>query len=497
MAILPFTVEEAGTVVYGAKHGLLHEALALVAIKSNRPQPILQEFGENKFNEMYLELYHVDVDVRNPMSVAIAHLAGYMFWYVEWNRIRRSAMMQHFGKCTGDEDSDSVLFGSDFHLDQKKHDCNVSRWTAEMDKAHNAWCKMHHINPSSVKVILHSVESALKTLYRSDFEPEWLRCQPPDPIWNRGRPITFRKDYSCNDGFLDVFLGVYGSREGQNMASSSLIKLQEKSLSQRKDVVGSEDFACIHFLAGSCKYGSRCKNVHSFSAPKPPCRFQSSCTNPSCLYDHYDEQSNDIDDDSMLDPVHGKFMGGAFEWYCVNSSSLLMVGEGDFSFCRALRSLQAQPLLTSNVINNLPVSSRGQYTDIIEVGLDATRCHMNKFLLNHPLNSRVSKCAWNFPRLDGSARDKENECLLAGFFMSMGAYFGRKSPNDHFEVGIAMQANEFSKWKVLTSAHNSGFSLEWWDYFDCSLFPNYSPKDSKNDPMKVVSPRFYVFRLRK
>ena len=109
---LPFTVEEAGTVVYGAKQGFLHEALALMAITSARPQPIVTAFGADESNTFNLSRYFPEVDVKDPKSVVIAHLAAYIFWYIHWNRIRRHEMKSDDG--AGDDDTSNFFVYSEF-----------------------------------------------------------------------------------------------------------------------------------------------------------------------------------------------------------------------------------------------------------------------------------------------------------------------------------------------------------------------------------------------
>ncbi len=117
ISALPFTVEEAGTVVYGAKQGFLHEALALMAITSAKPQPIVTAFGADESNKFNLSRYFPEVDVKDPKSVAIAHLAAYMFWYIHWNRIRRHEMKEHFNNCTRQSgDVASSLFFGEYSL---------------------------------------------------------------------------------------------------------------------------------------------------------------------------------------------------------------------------------------------------------------------------------------------------------------------------------------------------------------------------------------------
>ena len=156
--------------------------------------------------------------------------------------------------------------------------------------------------------------------------------------------------------------------------------------------------------------------------------------------------------------------------------------------------------IASTHVDILSASSVDRQYDF--VGLDATRCHINQTLSRHPLNSSIIKCAWNFPSVDQNDSDTSNDSLLRGFFMSVAAYFENKY-TDHnalreFEVGLALQGNEFSRWNILNSAQNAGFVLEWWDDFKPSSFPNYKPRQSKNDPVRAVRhARFYVFRLKR
>lgn len=68
-------IDEGGVIIHGAKAGLLHEALALVSIKSTRPQPIVNAFGNDDSNRLNLSRYFPSVEMKDPKSVSIAHLA--------------------------------------------------------------------------------------------------------------------------------------------------------------------------------------------------------------------------------------------------------------------------------------------------------------------------------------------------------------------------------------------------------------------------------------
>jgi superfamily II DNA/RNA helicase len=504
ISTLPFTVEEASIVVYGAKNGLLHEALALIAVKNVRPQPIVHEFGENKYNENNLRKFFQNVDIKNPMSVAIAHLAAYIYWRVNWTEIRRQAIMSEFlnqtaGSRSGHDPHPFFASSSSSEVDILSPDCNLLVWTPEIEDAHTKWCKQHFINPTSVKMIQQHVDSTMKTIYHSDFEPDWLRCQKAEPEWNRNMHLDIEEMF----GRFDVFSSVYGSYKGTDIAERILIELQEQSLLQRRDR-HHEVMACIHFLRGHCIFGEDCKNSHSQSAPRPLCRFFSrpgGCTNVRCLYSH-EERESDLTNHSMIDTIFGKYEGGSVNWYRKHSRSMLIVGEGNFTFCHALGSLNAQPAIASTKASILPSTLNGLSHYI--AGLDATRCHVNQTLLNHPLSSNLKKFAWNFPsidEIDDSDVDEANKALVQGFFLSVATYIklmSNKNCSPHtkdFEVGLALQANQFSHWSVLQSAHSAGFFLEWWDDFFPSAFPGYSPCHT-NQMIQLRRARFYVLRMR-
>lgn len=77
ISALPFTVEEACIVMNGAKKGFLHEALLVTAIKSIRPQPIVNTIGS--MDHVNISLYYPEVETKDPKSVVVAHFAAYLY----------------------------------------------------------------------------------------------------------------------------------------------------------------------------------------------------------------------------------------------------------------------------------------------------------------------------------------------------------------------------------------------------------------------------------
>lgn len=370
IAALPFTVEEAGVIISGAKAGHLHEALLTTAIKSIRPQPIVNTIGQG-VDHVNISLYYPEVETKDPKSIVIAHFAAYLYWHRNWNSIRCEAMADHFDLCTSGIENigtASHLFGKCSVAHHLARDCHVAMWSDEMDEAHSEWFREHFINPNSVKAISQCVDVVMKILYRH--EPEWLKCQPLEPSWNKYTDLP-RSTY-------DVFGSVYGEERGSEISSDVLIMIQENAIKDRRDrKCPKKNLACIHFLRGMCSFGRDCKNAHSFEAPRPVCIFKSrpgGCTNPTCLFSHEDEELVNNGEDVMVHAVHGLFDLGALGWYCENSSTLLLLGGCNFK--HALESLNHPP--------------------IVSWGEDATRCHVNDKLTYLRLQNRISKCAWNF-----------------------------------------------------------------------------------------------------
>jgi len=460
ISALPFTVEEAEAITYGARRGMLHEALVLVAIKTLTPKPVVNAFGAGDSNHLNLSRYFPQVDVKDPQSQAVAHFAAYLFWYVNWGNIRRTAMMEHFENCSnGFNNFSSQFFGDD--SDGNSYDFNVGSWTLEMDKVHSDWCRDHFINPSSVKQISQYVALAMNTLYYPELSPEWLKCQDLEPVWN--------SDKRFDVDMYDIFSSIYGMN-GREMPYT-LVGLQQKALSRRK--IQDRRYACIHFLNGSCSFGDDCRNAHSFDAARPPCRFQDRCTNSSCLYSH----SNDSDRNAaepIVAPICGKFNGGPLMWYRQHASSLLLLDQG----CGFQQSLETLRI-------SLAMSLK----------LPATTLHTNVYLQRY--SRMIDRVAVNFPRASSNASAEDNEHFLRGFFMSVAAYFRSNVLNDDFEVGIALRGKEFSRWNALSSAQNAGFCLHWSEEFDCAIFPRYRPHQSDDDEMHIEDAQFYVFRLKR
>ena len=326
------------------------------------------------------------------------------------------------------------------------------------------WCREHFINPSAVKSMTQNMEVTLKTLYRYDFDPEWLKCQPLEPAWNRDISVEKRQN---------VFSSVYGHAKGRDLSLRTLVELQgQKKLSRGNDQMKTS-YACIHHLSGYCQFGNDCLNSHSPSASRPPCRFHLSgggCTNRNCLYSHNEVRADTTSEAAMIPPIYGKFHGGALAWFCQDSTSILLLGS-----CGIGRSLEA--------LGKPPGITLGGRTI-----LELAHFHQNRYLMNRT----ITKCAWNFPVAGSSATDEDNEALIRGFFHSAAAFFRSMLQTEaQLEVGLTLEANQFYKWNVMDVSQHAGFCLEWYEDFDSAT------RYANDEAIDTLDAKFFVFRIKK
>ncbi len=530
LSSLPFVVSDSSIILRAAQHAYLHEALTLWTIKSIRPYPITHYFGDSNKNREALEMYKSNVDHKDPKSVALANLSAFMFWDVVWNNGRRIVAKERFHRCTSSEigsisPRDQGLFGeADFfttnHIegsDREKADCGVWKWTQQAEETHLAWCKEHRINPTSVRAISETLDATINLLFHSKNEPEWLRCTHAEPRWRRPNDWEGRKDET------EMLRLVYGEHHSE-IVSTTLSSLWDgtfKSASStdsvlegRRRILMNENSAsavCVHFLKGSCMYGSKCRNLHSL-AVRPHCRFFAfgSCSKgEDCIFLHDDNsrQASSSENDHSVgmilnnDPLGAiapvlsdlQLTDGALGWYMKQGPKLIMLGDGNFAFSQSLAMLEF-PAYASTTIEHSHHTYHGNYF----TGVDATRVHTDSLLSTIVQSGIIDSCAWNFP-FTGVNEDEEGHLdLLSGTFLSLSLLFSSKllkKQHGTIQFGLALQGDQFSRWSVLRSARRSGWTLTSWCHFDHLAFPGYTPSRTTGQPFPVENARFYVFQL--
>lgn len=403
-------------------------------------------------------------------------------------------------------------------------------WSEADDEDNIAWCKENGLNPSSMRSIKETIESTMNALYLGKHEPEWLRCSNPNPIWKRMKASELDSTSYLEKDTLSRIYGdekVFSLSEAltklalNRSAEEALPFVQEyfglpstnHSRSTRRTIAkGKEKMACVHFLMGNCKFGNECQNVHSFSAPRPLCRFYPNCSKgSSCVYSHGEpsvaKQSKGAstrNKSEPLVPVMKEFslQRGVLGWFGREHKESIILGEGNFEFSNSLVGLGLRPFLaTTDVLNPSPTGIYPKRTKARSmVGVDATSLHTNNDLIativNHTVvyGSSAINVVWNFPFItDEDENAAAHEILIRDTFQSVKLLFERIGAI-HGKFCLGLQGDQFSRWDVLKSAWAIGWKLDAWDTYCYDDFPGYVPRRLNGEAFPVGSTRFYIFK---
>ena len=510
ISALPMSVTDAQVVIEGGRIGLLHETLAIMAIMNHRPAPITHHFGSSEVNQVLLEEYYPSVTATSKHSVAIANLSAYLYWDTHWLRKYEKEQFYIFYKDTRSLGKRS----------------NAWEWSEKDDNNNIEWCKEHSLNPSSMRSIKEIIESTMNALYLGKHEPEWLRCLNPNPLWKR---ITTRKLESTSYLGREMLVRLYDDEKVLSLCEAlgklTFNRNAESALpfaqacfglsgtihvGQGRNFMGKkEKMACVHFLMGNCNYGNKCRNAHSFSAPRPLCRFYPNCTKgSSCVYSHGEAssatQAKRSDASKLSRPLvpvskERSLEKGVLGWFRRNYKGSVLLGEGNFEFSDSLVGLGMYPLLaTTDVLSQLPSGGYPRAKARSMIGVDATRLHTNKDLIEliDRVNSGPINIVWNFPYItDEDENATAHEILIQDTFQSIRLLFGNLSlPYQSNIFCLGLQGDQFSRWNVLKSAWAVGWKLYAWGAYYHTEFPGYVPRRLNGEAFPAESPRFYIFR---
>lgn len=508
LSSLSMSVAEARIVLEGGKLGLLHEILAFMAIYNHRPSPIVHIFGDAEKNQEILQSFYDDVEPSSQPSVAIANFSAYIYWDVHWNQQRNRQSVDMFRYVTHSEQF------SNGNGDLRSRD--TWKWTGETELEHIEWCKNNDVNPTSMRSVSDIIETTMNVLFLSKHEPEWLRCADPTPRWKRRSELETQSLFG-----REMLPIVYGDKMAPKLCDvltklvSSKSALASRSLAEaflgvpasRTNAVlrnrsnANVPIACVHFLAGTCKFNESCRHSHSRHARRPPCRFFLSgrCSKgDACIYSHDDPDADVTISGSnfgptdplvpVLESLH--LSGGALGWFKSISNRLFLLGEGNFQFTRALTSMGKPPLVSSS---NVPSSETSPGALIC---VDATMLHLNPKVTHRVGMMRDLAFAWNFPFTGTEEDAMEHEALILQAFQSLYILFEQHG-SSKISLGISLQGDQFSRWNVTRSAWRTGWNLTGWSDFDHKAFPGYHPCRQNGETFPVESAKLYVFEVKK
>lgn len=523
---LPLPVPDARTVVAGARLGLLHETLAAVIIRSCRLPPVLdQNIVERR------RYYRGAMDADDCHPAIFASLSAFMYWDCHWNRHRlekvRTILLRRLEDARFKRRITLTLNAADFW-----------EWTEDTDREHEQWCQGHFINPKGVLAVSRAMEESMKVLFLSRFEPEFLRCQRAQPRWLsednwRVRSILVQKD---------MLFHVYGD-EGGNQLRIALRSLLDANgdvcpafMTALEVIVTGEGWRpCeVRLPAGMRDTGPIASLLKSTNRMLGTSFGTASCSrflsrpptenfepaNSACggvySFDRSPDAPPDLDlnvkppqEPLALRPIapnlfNAYLSDGAVGWFKRAAPNFMMLGDGDFSFSKALVSLGYPPRVASTKRMERFTRWRSRYRYI-----DATRLHQTHWVLVMILEWSICHFAWNFPEANGASHGDENKTmenkslimnLLCSLSLLMEKIYDRYDAGDSLLIlrkpvmlGLSLHNDQFSRWSVLRSAQQVGWQFQGWCHFNHEDFPGYCPKTNSGKPMSPTTARFYLF----
>eukprot|EP00403_Amphidinium_massartii_P023652 CAMPEP_0178392690 /NCGR_PEP_ID=MMETSP0689_2-20121128/11806_1 /TAXON_ID=160604 /ORGANISM="Amphidinium massartii, Strain CS-259" /LENGTH=257 /DNA_ID=CAMNT_0020013267 /DNA_START=1 /DNA_END=772 /DNA_ORIENTATION=+ len=182
-----------------------------------------------------------------------------------------------------------------------------------------------------------------------------------------------------------------------------------------------------------------------------------------------------------------------------NREDILLVGEGNFSFARALcERLDSGEGVIATAFDN-DATLKKKYPDSMAlreevestggtclVGVDATRLHQVK-----EFQGTFSKIVWNFPHLGMGEKDVEKSIaqhqeLLGNFFASAAKCLNASKRDSAIHVALRV-GEPYKSWKIVQVAHAACPDIEFSVRFSYSAWPGYEHRrtvgtsDAKRD----------------
>jgi hypothetical protein len=296
---------------------------------------------------------------------------------------------------------------------------------------------------------------------------------------------------------------------------------------RRSRAAASNAPACVYFQRGGCANGEACRFSHDPSTELPLCRaIAKGDTCPygaSCHYRHYTHQTRPAGGDggSILTDFltdGGEFAGDEGEesesnlvgsaWGALwnRLGAVLLLGEGDFGFAQAVHSFGCRTVIaTTDATRAATIAVYGPAAEkrvsgmegaqhSVLFGVDATQLQAHEEVVKACCLDECGLVVWNFPFTGVDEDLYAHQLLMRRLFCSLARL--RASSGARFRFATALQADQFSRWKVHSASHAYGWELVTVERFHMSSFPGYEPKrNSLNESFPATAPKVYLFRF--
>ncbi|KAL6626494.1 hypothetical protein ACP70R_030220 [Stipagrostis hirtigluma subsp. patula] len=297
---LPLSFDSSVLTLKFGELGALHEGILISIMLDIQPLPILQPFGYKALCQKYRDNYFQESDsvqIGKKEATTIGNLCAFQFWERMFKDKHRLEYLKNVANTLEPNESDTFL-----------------------TKDEDEWCAIHNLVPAAFKNISEIYDDVMNKLHR--FRPNFLvKINPPKYL----QPSEFNHTCVHHEILeLEEDMDLLPSEAANSQCNSqkrcattpyvsptdfgttnivemlkALVKemkthhVEEKAVSyrgRRSVQPALKNEACMFFFNGSCNKGAACHFSHSYSAPKPVCKFfltLQGCRNgDSCPYSH-------------------------------------------------------------------------------------------------------------------------------------------------------------------------------------------------------------------
>lgn len=575
---MPLDIDASKLVLYGALCGLLEEAAVLAVLRSSQPMPLKRE--PNKLLEHrrliahYGPLHAEQEQDTFKEDEMLANLAAYLAFQrrvLDPRRLRR--VRRPSVNANMELEGESVLVSglknrpelNGERVEVGKYDAARGRYAvtlgsgemvllrgANLIEAEAEWCRERKISHTALLATTRTVDHVLRRVFH--FFPPVLRHHLERRA-SRPAPTHATHDFAALESLPESkqrggggsIFRLLVDKRAETLLRKLLQTLRPPQDRHTESAATPSDAngPCFFYRRGCCSV-EPCPFGHEVSADtRPLCKFALSGTcrfgAARCRFRHPNAKTTTQQDPevtaiqrqvqlglggslmSMFAKVEtvGAITSGP-EANCkpapdyLNFQSVLLLGEGDFTFAaelasaaksNTLRMLRPHAIIATTLQSNAkvlashPKRASLAIAELQSAGSSVCFCFDAQEIDTSDLGPGLECVVWNMPFaadvLPGeSVKSDPNQQLLRGFFASVIRYIERWHLNlaTYPKVYVTVGLNQFADWGLLAVAYDSFLYVEAVHEFKAGV--EYAPRrNERADPFDVGQMRTYAFAV--
>jgi hypothetical protein len=489
----------------------------LAAIRSTRPLPIRQPFGDAAAYGKALRSFYPPCNPSDTGEELVANMLAYAFWEIQWGAYQRVATLQAFSDLAAMPDVSA------------KNLTSLSG-TIDFDDEHlYTWCSQHGLNPSALLSVRETLDTILEVLFleRYPLANRLIDCNNLCARWMA--PALYSSSMGSPRAVVQQIYDDASLLKIAAFVRAALAKLRQESPAEESAQITGFPSAttmptapniCRFYLRGACRFGKDCRYFHGSSGTRENCVFHMlglGCVMGSnCLFEHSRASSvpsgvQTVHDRQPSAHKHGSALG----FFRREHGRVVLLGEGDLRFTAELIRLGLTPFGSSTRQDRSQVQALLSATTLALIhdpkaqhmlmfyGVDATCLHIDRVCgrrLSEDLGRGLDRfVVWNFPYIDGAeTNDEAHQELMFSFFRSLTCLVLRSAQLRNTEtgmlrVGLTLHGDQLSRWHLLRAANASFWKLSSWDFMNLEEFPDYQPARANGEPFPISRPKLYLF----